>query len=542
MRAFFACLLLALLVSLFVSQDTSSSATVSPVPVPSSATHLPTSTAQQRGSALGFDLRNYYTKHRHETPNVFLKRFPYGRYLKAVPFTDFTTLQKHRSFLYRKKDIGDAFLYHLADRFYALYPPRQSHLRRFVNIGEAYINPKNKQFHPNDHVNRRLSEIYETIGYFLLGRAAAYLQQEIEAGRWDPETPAHQDVLDRLAESRVYVSYEKSTTQKLLHHARMGNWGYIAKRSWNKVSERVRDFAPNRMRRLLGGRNDGTNKPTATQALALKSLRQYGPSAGGGGHSVHLFRVGRGGNAIGHAVWMRRPNVRSDYLAHRRNGRSVTQRFKQWRNRNKAVLAMSGGFTNSAGQPEGLTVEDGSVVNAVIMPDRDGLVFFGPGGGLRVADLRRRTFTLPLSTRRTTRPLRPLVSMTDYAALVTWCREHEATVFQTQLLAYADSLRIDPAKAPGELRERRILALARAGDGSLSHVVFDLTAQTALADAARQVFDTLRVRGLKVEAILNLDVGAHNILRVYDPNGQRWPAPVGPVSLQRATNLIVYTR
>lgn len=484
-----------------------------------------------------FDMAGYYRAHAHEASDQFLKQFPYDRYLQHVGFTDFQALQSHRYFLYQKKRIGDDFLYHLADHFIKLYPVRMSHLTDAISIGEMYVSSANKRFSPNDYQNKRICEIYEVIGYYILMQVANKLEDEIRQGNWDPKRPANQAVLDRLSDSRIYVSFEEGTLTKIQKNISEGKWKYLWDRAAGKVKELLADYWPDA--------SDGQGgTATHTQSLALKEHKRYYHLPGARDFGLHTFRLFRDKSQIGYAVWMRRPVVDARYFAYGTDGQSVAGRFQIWQAQatSRVVVAMTGGFTNSLSQPEGLTVDGGTVVNAVIMPDRHGLVIVEPNGGIRVANLKEESFSLPLTHNTTTGTLRPLTSIVDYSRLLDWCRRRKATVFQTQLLAHGDQLLIDPSKASPELRERRILAMVREGQGTLSHVVFDVTTPTALADIAVEICDTMKVRKLRVEAMLNLDVGSYNIFQVFDDRGGLLQEMQGPTSLSKATNLIVYTR
>ena len=107
------------------------------------------------------------------------------------------------------------------------------------------------------------------------------------------------------------------------------------------------------------------------------------------------------------------------------------------------VIATTGGFTNSLAQPEGFTVSAGEVINAAISPERHALVLVDRAGGLNVLDLRAQQQSLP-DGKVIGNPIRSLAA---YAQLLDWCRNHQATVFQTQLLAAQNQVLVDPAKA-----------------------------------------------------------------------------------------------
>jgi hypothetical protein len=217
----------------------------------------------------------------------------------------------------------------------------------------------------------------------------------------------------------------------------------------------------------------------------------------------------------------------------------VYKRFDEFRHHAPVVLAATGGFTNRLNQPEGLTAESGNIVNAVLMQDRHGLVIVDEGG-IQVLNLKRPTFRLPKGGPVIDNPLEDLLA---YSQLIGWSRSHRVTLFQTQLLAFSDSITIDEKRAKPQLRERRVLALARdRKTQELSHLIVNVTRQYHLSDVANEVFALLATRNKKVEALLNLDVGSYDILNVYDPQGNLSPVARGMVNIERATNLIIYSR
>ena len=244
---------------------------------------------------------------------------------------------------------------------------------------------------------------------------------------------------------------------------------------------------------------------------------------------------------FGHTIWLRRPQISSTYFAYQ----NVSSKFRQWASKQgkTVVLATTGGFTNTNRQPEGLTIENGQIVNAVLMPDRDGLVIVSKDGGISVVNLKRTAIKLSVGTQDVLTIDNPLSSLIAYSKLLQWSRERRATMFQTQLLVYSDDLLIDPAKAKGQLRERRLLALTRdQASAALYHVILDIPTQSNLAAIAKDVLDLFNSRGKKLEALLNLDVGSYNILQVFDEQRRVLPQPQGPVPIDNATNLIIYAR
>lgn len=494
--------------------------------------------------ALGFNIEQYYAKHGNQKKETFIKNFPYYTYLKQVGFTDFKQLQQDRRFLWKKFGDGDDFLYYLGEHFTKYYPVQVAHLTDTIEIGEAYIADKQRL-----GMNNTTNEIYQIIGYYILGKVAQKLKAEIRKGNFTPETPQNNQILKRLEENRVYVTIERGTLQNLIYNFQQGKWEYILNRVWLKFTEVEQDVIA-RYDELLGPEffedffkmENPPEIPKTESTLKLTEYRKYYPMRGGKEYEVNLFTVQdtAQSSTIGHAIWLTRPNIKATYFAYR----NVTAKYKQWaaRNNKKVVLATTGGFTNVHKKPEGLTVEKGTIVNAVLMPDRDGLVIVHKSGGISVINLKRKTIKLALGSQTVLTIENPLRSLIAYSKLLHWCREHKATLFQTQLLAFSDQLLIDVTKAKGQLRERRLLGLVRdRNTRRLHHVIFDIPKPHNLAVIAKNIFDVLKSRRKKIEAILNLDVGSYNILNVFDQQGKLLSKPRGPVNINAATNLIIYS-
>lgn len=494
----------------------------------------------------GFDIERYYNKHRRQNRESFIKNFPYYTYLKQVNFTDFKTLQKDRHFMWRKFGDGDDFLYYLGEHFMKYYPVQLAYLNDTIAIGEEYIANKQKL-----GMNPSTNEIYQIIGYYILGKVAQKLKEEIRRGSFNPETPKNAQILKRLEKNRIYVTIERGTLQKLITNIKKGNWRYVLNRFWLKFRE-VEQEASSRYNDFLGPeffedffRMETSRRiPAAESKLKQSEYRKYYPVDGD--HAVNIFTVqdkskSSKSSTIGYAIWLKRPKLKARYFAYQ----NVTAKYRQWAARNKktVVLATTGGFTNVHKKPEGLTVEKGTIVNAVLMPDRDGLVIVHNSGGISVVNLKRKRIKLSLGPQTVLTIENPLQSLIAYSKLLQWCRNHNATLFQTQLLAYSDQLLIDVSKAKGRLRERRILALIRDQKTyDLYHIIFDIPTPHNLAVIAGEIFNLCKSRKKKVEAILNLDVGSYNILNMFDQRGNLLSKPRGPVNINKATNLIIYTR
>lgn len=537
---------------------------------------LPLFLLAQTAHAQGFDLQQYFEQNNNQTfhdKNEFYQKFPYDSYLQSVSFTDFKTLQKDRYFLYTRFNDGDEFLYRLAERFLNLYPIANTvdDLNNKITIGELYLtphkNPKKGFGHP------KLNDIYVTIGYFILNKVGQKIGREILAKRYDENEPERAKIIDRLVNDRVYISREESAASKIVTNLQKWNWRYFWQRfhsllyTHKDLTQRVTIGAMlfsvlliiiGRKLRFVKGlavllflvalvplavlKFELQIEPSvqagpvpAQTNLQLVSARNFYPNGNGADHAVTVYKLLLNNVEIGQAIWMSRPAIQTSYIAFE----NVPARYSTFKANNKVALATTGGYTNAAHQPEGFTTEEGNIVNPVMMPDRHGLAMISKGG-INVLDLKNQNFLLPDGGPTIDSPLDSLLA---YAQLLKWCEEKHATIFQTHLLAYSDNLRINPQKANPEMRERRILALASdKKTQQVYHVIFNVKEQCNLAQITSEIFGLLQTRNLKVEAMLNLDVGAFNILNVYDDNGNLLQDVKGPIDINDATNLLVYTR
>ncbi|WP_156921575.1 hypothetical protein [Desulfovibrio inopinatus] len=474
--------------------------------------------------ANAFDMAAYYKKTANKSKEAFLANFPYKVYLESVSFINFRVLEQHRRFLNTKIGAGDDFLYYLGENFIKIYPISRQNLLGKIKIGEKYLAKKHGVRHAQN-------EAYVSIGYFILSATARTIVEEVKKGVFDLSAPDNEKIVVRLRKNRVYLPIDKGTLEKILDALKAGNFDYLGDRMKLKLyeySESVTDWLD----------MDSQNDVLASNIQFHNHYRDY-PIASG--HAVHVYKLTSraDGSKIGYAVFLRRPELNAHYFAYK----DILGKFRQTQKKQSVVLATTGGFTNNLRQPEGLTVERGKVVNAVLMPDRHGLVLVDDTGGISVVNLKRKIIHLRNGPNSLLRITNPLTSLISYSKLLAWCKRFKVTLFQTQLLAYSDKLMIDEQRAKKQLRERRILVLERDKKTSvLYHVVFDIQKSSNLAVIAREIYANRVKNGKKIEAMLNLDVGSYNILDVFTKQGKKVPGPSGPVDVVKATNLIVYTR
>lgn len=518
--------------------------------------------------ARAFDTTGYIAQNRGAGREEFFKQFPYDQYLKDVSYVDFNRLQADRVSMYYKLGDGDIFLYKLTAHFAEHNPlpttgKPVNAWRQRLEIGEAYLRPK--------PVGRNAGAIYQTIGYFLLGELARSIEAAATARRVHLDDKDVDDVVRQLREHKIHLKIEESEWKKVLAHLQHRDFVYLTQRAKDHLlAHRWLVLLPcllfgavglfqkgwkAKLRAPVGWTCVGIGlyaylghlHPSGgiTSKLAEQSYRRL--TVAGNPNAVTINHLSLGANKIGASIWMDRRSVRAGYMA-----QDVYQGFGRLRRGTHLAMVAAGGFTNNEGQPEGLTMQQGEIVNAVLLPDRDGLVIVQNDGGIRVLNLKDSELKLPLTPTTVLKIENPLEHIEAYAQLLDWSRQHKATLFQTQLLAFGDKLLISRAKAKPEIRERHILALVSSTNQHLVyHAMFNSVSQCNLADLTEEVYGYIREHHFKVEALLNLDVGAFNILDVFDPNGAQVTSAgqiegrnvellAGPKPPEQGTNLLYY--
>ncbi len=487
--------------------------------------------------------------------DVFLDTFPYELYLDQVSLRELANLEADRRFL-DSYDLGERFLYHLGESYYQLHPISEDNLNETVSLGEYLLGT-----FPD--ISDQRAQPYRTIAHFLLGKVATFLAESIEGGRRSVDEAQTRALLARLELRAVYVSLGRSQWSKFWINLGQGNFEYVARRMRLKVDSHFLPlqrivglraswplylgvvaiclgvFVAFRRKRfvfLICGLFIGGPLILGFAGSKLQSRANYrfqkDRELHGGVVSIEHI-LDKDDRSQGHALWLRHGDRHAHYFAEG----DVAAQLESLKRSSEVMVATAGGFTNYLKQPEGLTVDEGRVVNSVVQPDRDGLLMLTREFGVTALSLKDASLLLPdgLAIEN------PLRSLTAYAQLIDWCRLHRATLFQTQLVVYHDQLLIDPDKAVKRFRERRLLALTTdLESGASYHVLFNVTEPHMLAVLSAEVRAMLHERHQRIEALLNLDVGLYDILTVLDDRGVALEDVRGKSDSRIANSLIVY--
>lgn len=244
-------------------------------------------------------------------------------------------------------------------------------------------------------------------------------------------------------------------------------------------------------------------------------------------------------NSMGHAIWMSRAKKRMK-AAYFSTG-EVYNKQQRWSRGKDVFLTCSGAFSDDldvrdGALPVGINVEQGMIKNRTVVKEgMDALVVVYASGGIVVSDLTKGDLYLQ-SVDKTIDVRSDITAKYD---LLEWAETEKATIFQTQLLAYKDQLKID-SRGRKQKRERRFLALATSKKGALYHIIFNLPKGVYLYDGAKDVLEHLQDQGMKVTALLNLDTGAYNVLDLDSGDYTVDKSIKGKIGVHKAVNLLSY--
>jgi len=241
--------------------------------------------------------------------------------------------------------------------------------------------------------------------------------------------------------------------------------------------------------------------------------------------------------------------VNAKYFAYEKNGKSIAQRYTEFKKSHNVILFTSGTYMtdhNSANaKPVGLTIDDGAVVNNKLS-GMDGLVIVYATGGIVVSNIEDKDLTLGGLPGKI-----DLNNGQHMPRFRDWAEDKKATVFQTHLLAYKNELKFKLNKenyrktsAGKQLRERRFLAICKTKSGEVKHLIIhkgDKSKGENLYDASEKVLNFLKYRKqFEVIALLNLDPGSQDVFQYYNNDGKENPIIKGEVGIDNARNLLVY--
>lgn len=503
----------------------------------------------------------------HETSEEFTISFPYEAYLKNIAFDDIQTLQKDRLLMRDQKGNGDLFLYYLTEKYIKVFPISINNLERKTAIGETFLNPMKGDW------NR--DEIYNTIGYYLLGKVASKIEEGIKKKHLSFDSQRVQDLQSRLEKHKVVLDVEETIKQKIAKNLKQKKFKYLLSRLGNKIDEYL---IPISCRIKLSGKMIslsafiifllalfsrkiimiglsclllvgimvlGNTLPNCTHVevssnaqnsayqtkIKLSPLTSY-HETDNQDHAIKIFNLSEASDTIGACIWMEMPYAKATYFSYD----SVYHKLNKLKEANQAVFAATGGYTNK-NFPVGLTIDQGAIMNVAIKHNMDGLVIISETGELHIFNLDNEILQLPIEGPKIKNPLENLVA---FSKLLKWSKANKISLFQSHMFSSNDKIAMSATRSDSRLRERRLLTLCSDIEtGKKYHVIFNLTATYTQYEATREVLSIMRNYNKTVEGIINLDTGTFNIMHIYDEQGN--VIKQAPNNIKKAANLLVYT-
>ena len=221
------------------------------------------------------------------------------------------------------------------------------------------------------------------------------------------------------------------------------------------------------------------------------------------------------------------------------NGNSVHNRYLEWKKYNpNVVLLSSGTYFDHKDDPQGLTIDNGIVVNQSLIHDKmDALTIVYATGGIVVSDLQAGD----LSVDDIPRKLNIRKNAADLDDFIEWAKRKEATVFQTHLLVFKDQIKVKYGTSSNASRERRFLAVGKDESGKILHVIVHNPTNTTLYDGSKKALKFLQeFKEMEVIFMINLDTGAQDVFELYNADCSVNKTINGQLQPSKAVNLLAY--
>ncbi len=267
-------------------------------------------------------------------------------------------------------------------------------------------------------------------------------------------------------------------------------------------------------------------------------------------YDVNLVEIGRGeseGVKIQYVNMNRSgQKVKAKYFAAADyGGNSVYKRYLEWSKGRSIICVTSGTYMDACdnlygrNNPVGLTIDNGTLVNANYENKFDGLVIVYATGGIAVSNVQNKDLSVDCSG------IRRVFDMSNTfhrSQFVDCAKNVNATVFQTHLLVYKNQLKVFSNGSPSK-GKRRFLVVGKDDYGDLRHVLLYIKdVETSLYEGSRIALNFTK-NNLYMEDIvfmINLDTGCQDVFEAYDANGTRDPKIEGSQPMTQAANLLVY--
>jgi hypothetical protein len=234
------------------------------------------------------------------------------------------------------------------------------------------------------------------------------------------------------------------------------------------------------------------------------------------------------------------PSVHVKYFgAKGQDGKSVSQRYTQWKSGRNIICFSSAGYMDYSKIPVGLCVDNGVIVNSTL-EKWDALVIVYATGGMVVSNLKNADLTVQGGNIPSGTKLDIKNNALHRKMFLDWAVSERATVFQTHLFVYKNTL--DAGINNTTARERRFLAVGTLeSSNDIAHVIVNSKDFVTLNEGAKRTFDFLtNKKHMNVIFMINLDTGMQDVFQLYDADGNKDSFIVGPSPLTDAANLLIY--
>jgi hypothetical protein len=218
--------------------------------------------------------------------------------------------------------------------------------------------------------------------------------------------------------------------------------------------------------------------------------------------------------------------IKAKYFAHELNGQDIVQRYNQWKNTRKVVVACAGTyFLENTYIPDGLCVDGGTVINRAFSSKMDGLVIVYATGGVVAVNAKLSKVNVIENGVSVSFDVKNEYQKNLF---LNWAKSVSATIFQTHLLAKDDVCLVAPNSSAQE-RERRFLVVSKGFNNNIYHSIVYTKTYITLRNFTLGILQYMKnAQQMKeVSFILNLDTGNQDWIQTFNSDGSLKPIESG---------------
>ena len=245
---------------------------------------------------------------------------------------------------------------------------------------------------------------------------------------------------------------------------------------------------------------------------------------------INLYQISLEGQEYGAAIWAESEKIGAKYLVFN----NPFERTQEWGDSGKTIFVTCAGnyaTGENNSKSEGLTFEDGRVINRILVRSLDALVLINGQGNFDIYDIRNEPVDVDGDELKLHNPI-------YRQSFIDWVEADNLSVFQTHLLVSDGQLRLNSQRTNDREAHRRFLAQIQ-DNNTLYTVLVNIPQNITLGQATEDMLAYFRdYKKVELIKLINLDTGFYDILEVHDADGNKLNIIEGSRPVDGAASLV----